>query len=223
MAAATDTGQAPSVALSRMYNTGAWSDLTIVTATKTFAVHKSVVFASNATFFRAAIARVSGQMIIHMDEPEAVVDAILRHFYELPIEWLEKSPTGPVLADGLLSRGTDCAHLIVAAEKFDIGKLGTLALRRFQICLLSNNLKPKQVVDLGCLWMNLTKDRGSVLYNRGCEIVAVATHQKLAGIVVDALAWKKLYANEAYTRLVMSKAESMVREATKKRPAPDEA
>lgn len=113
-----------------MYNTGAWSDLTIVTATKTFAVHKSAVFASNATFFGAAIARAGGQMIIHMDETEAVVDAILRHFYELPIEWLEKSPTGPVLADGLLSRGTDCAHLIVAAEKVRGGLQGVLSERQ---------------------------------------------------------------------------------------------
>ncbi|CZT14599.1 uncharacterized protein RCC_00574 [Ramularia collo-cygni] len=76
--------------LRRMYETEEWADLTIKTATKDFKVHKSIVCPA-CPFFHAACTnefKESHTGIIHLEDSASVVDAILRHLYELPIEWL---------------------------------------------------------------------------------------------------------------------------------------
>jgi hypothetical protein len=79
---------------SRMYETGEWSDLTIRTATKSFKVHKSIVCPA-CPFFHAACTngfKESQTGVIDLKESETVVDAMLRHIYELPIDWLRYAP-----------------------------------------------------------------------------------------------------------------------------------
>ncbi|SMR56570.1 unnamed protein product [Zymoseptoria tritici ST99CH_3D1] len=226
MAATTDSDQARIGALSYMYETGSWADLSIVTATKTFRVHKCVVFPQNEVFYSAACAKgIIGlkNSTFRVDENEVVVDALLRHLYELPIAWLEQPPSGLGMSDQLLRRGTDCVRLMVAAGKYDLEELGDSAMRMFQSCMSSPSGSAVHMIDLGCLFMDLTKDLTHLsLYKEGREFVATATHHNLAEIATCTLVWKKLYANEEFMRQVMFKAASIGREATKKRSAPDE-
>lgn len=77
-----------------MYMTGEWSDLTIKSREgDAFNVHKSVVCAASP-FFHAACKSKSGvrkthSNVIELPEDRHTVDAILRHFYSLPIFWIE--------------------------------------------------------------------------------------------------------------------------------------
>ncbi|KJX99059.1 hypothetical protein TI39_contig375g00004 [Zymoseptoria brevis] len=211
-----------------MYETGVWSDLSIITATETFRVHRAVVFPANAKLRRDA--RIpNSKASVEMEEREVVVDAMLRHFYELPILWLHNVPhsasltPGVGLSDALLSRCTDCVHLMFAAAKYDIERLGVSALRMFQLCMSSHFIKSGHMIDLGCLFMDLAKDRVSLdLYKEGIDVVVNATHRKLAGIVNDAFAWESSTPTR-HTRDWSCPRQSRWDEATKKRPAPDEA
>ncbi|SMR54807.1 unnamed protein product [Zymoseptoria tritici ST99CH_1E4] len=138
MAAATDTGQASDVScLQDMYEHGEWSDLSIVTATKTFKVHRSVVCPKNAALRNACHQdfRQSRPSTVHWEETAEVVDAMLRHHYGLPIAWLEEPyqfSVGPGRQHRIRSRGEDAAELIVAARKYEIERLGLMALRTFE-------------------------------------------------------------------------------------------
>ncbi|KXT18416.1 hypothetical protein AC579_8160 [Pseudocercospora musae] len=81
-------------ALQRMYAEKQWCDLSIRTATRTFEVHKAVVCAV-CPFMKAACTRgfkEAQSNEIQLPESEAVVEAILQHFYQVPVDLLEPLP-----------------------------------------------------------------------------------------------------------------------------------
>ncbi|EME80930.1 uncharacterized protein MYCFIDRAFT_197797 [Pseudocercospora fijiensis CIRAD86] len=77
-----------------MYRSEQWSDLSIETPTRTFRVHKAVVCELNP-FMKAACTRgfVESNRI-QLPEDEAVVEAILQHFYEVPVYWRQQTSAG---------------------------------------------------------------------------------------------------------------------------------
>ncbi|KAF7185616.1 hypothetical protein HII31_13113, partial [Pseudocercospora fuligena] len=114
-------------ALQRMYESGEWSDLSIKIkdSSKTFTVHKAVLCPA-WEYARAACTRgfVETQTsVIELPEDEHVVAAILRHYYELPLELPETD------MEAFLIR------LRVAIDKYGVGGLIKEIEEEFQICL----------------------------------------------------------------------------------------
>ncbi|KAF2213389.1 hypothetical protein CERZMDRAFT_96231 [Cercospora zeae-maydis SCOH1-5] len=112
--------------LSRMYETGDWSDLTVEAIDgKVFKVHKSVVCPASPYFNTAC---TSGFLETHtnrvsLPESAKIVDAILRHFYETPAPWTEKVFYGKTSALPTTSEGNDLMELRVAIDKYGIASL----------------------------------------------------------------------------------------------------
>jgi hypothetical protein len=104
-----------------MYETGEWSDLNIVTATKIFKVHKSVVCSKSRFFYDACTHGSQGLKTntIQLEESEIVVDALLRQLYELPVAWLHERrfTANRETAEWVYCRALDAVHLMVAVEK----------------------------------------------------------------------------------------------------------
>lgn len=80
-----------------MYETGEWADLTIeAQGGKLFKVHKTIVCPALPFFHAACTAgfRETHTNHIKLLETNAVVDAILRHFYGVPAAWTEEATYG---------------------------------------------------------------------------------------------------------------------------------
>jgi hypothetical protein len=106
--------------------------LTIETATKSFKVHKNIVCPA-CPFFYAACAKgfkESQTGVIQLEESEVVVDAILRHLYELPIDWLRYNPEllRSATASGKIAVSKEHASMVIVPSSSAIDGLSEKAI-----------------------------------------------------------------------------------------------
>ncbi|KJX99064.1 hypothetical protein TI39_contig375g00005 [Zymoseptoria brevis] len=192
-------------ALKHMFDTGEWSDLEVITASKTFKVHKSVVCQS--LFFHAACTdrgfREAASGKIDLEESEDVVNAILCHLYEQPIVWL-KQRYDYKTAEMIFPRGRDAVDLIVAADnlpQYDISGLAKEAYDKFISCIFCTDISPKHHIALGELF--LAQVDAEPFRTDGRLAIAKSTNEIMKLIIKDRSLWNKLYANEAYVKLLL--------------------
>ncbi|SMQ52116.1 unnamed protein product [Zymoseptoria tritici ST99CH_3D7] len=204
-------------ALKHMFDTGEWSDLEIITASKTFKVHKSVVCQS--PFFRAACTgrgvREAASGKIELEESEDVVNAILCRLYEQPIVWL-KQRYDYKTAEMIFPRGRDAIDLIVAADSYDIEGLAKEAYDKFISCIFCTDIAPKHHIALGELF--LAEVDAEPFRTDGRLAIAKSTNEIMRLIIKDRSLWNKLYANEAYVKLLLGYTPGAEQARAAKRP-----
>ncbi|KXT02097.1 hypothetical protein AC578_6701 [Pseudocercospora eumusae] len=176
-------------ALKRMYESGEWSDLTITVkdSSKTFAVHKTVLCPA-WEFARAACTRgfvESKTSSIELPESEAVVDAILRYYYELPF----KIPSAPTL-DTLVK-------LRVAIDKY-----GTEGLVREVEQTFKQYMEGEDYPVLINTGLLVFAEAGECM-GKMQQAIAEATGSKMSEIVRDVEIWSKMQESPEFLRTTL--------------------
>lgn len=138
-----------------MYTEGEWSDLKIVTSTRTFDVHKVVVCAASP-FLKAACQndwQEAKTGIISLPENETVIDGVLRYCYGYTSA-IDYDPKPPFFADII-----NILEILIAADKvnrircLDFGRI-PLTLRQYQLLELKERTAHEVVGEIeGLKWL----------------------------------------------------------------------
>ncbi|KAF7185752.1 hypothetical protein HII31_12854 [Pseudocercospora fuligena] len=107
--------------MTSMYEKAQWTDLKIITSTKTFNVHKSVVCATSDYFATACqLAQKAGKITtIKVPEDEIVIDAILQHCYGISEALYHDCQCETITETCELKR----MEILVAADKYQLPAL----------------------------------------------------------------------------------------------------
>ncbi|KAF7185626.1 hypothetical protein HII31_13123 [Pseudocercospora fuligena] len=205
---AQDSDATKDGALQRMYGSEEWADLSIETPTKTFRVHKAVVCEMNP-FMKAACTRgfvESHANLIKLPEDEAVIEAILQHFYEVPITLFMSATITMSAEQGVLrDRAMRLIDLKVAIDKYDVGKKFGYQVDFAFAVALETDLKPNELVEIGAYAWNHEKSlMGSMQSN-----TAYFISDRLRTITKDNDAWMLLCQNPKMLRAALETTHTM--------------
>ncbi|CAK1366729.1 hypothetical protein CB0940_10113 [Cercospora beticola] len=187
--------------LRRMYESGEWSDLTIEAANgRLFKVHKSVVCLASPYFNAACTAgfRETHTNRVKLPEGGKVVDAILRHFYEIPAPWTLPAPNGQPGTTLPASEGYNLIELRIAIDKYGIPSLVASVEGAFGV--LVQSLQRRYAADaLVTIGRRLFEEDGDFLDKMRQQVVAF-TAMIIPKIFQSNYSFQTLHGNATYLR-----------------------
>ncbi|KAF2487091.1 hypothetical protein BDY17DRAFT_319658 [Neohortaea acidophila] len=183
----SDTYEGTDRWLPRLLETGEWSDCKIITATKTFNVHRCIV-GSKSTVFKAAFdggfrEAETGEM--RVEESERVIQELLELMY-----CVDPSVGPPIVLDGTdASFASEAEHridIIVAADKYNVA----LRVDQFNPCSTISNIKEPEIYMP--LWSRVYSNDASNFRRLRASVVDWISG-KTSEIMQSEVAWRTLH------------------------------
>ncbi|KAL9531139.1 Speckle-type POZ protein-like [Sphaerulina musiva] len=175
-----------------MWETGDWSDLTIIAGGRHFKVHKSVV-CHGSPVIKAACSHDWEEArtgIINLPESASVIEELLATMYEISSPYMERDP-------GIMDAHENLSFRI-AADKYHIERLLVSTEYDFTLAISDGGWSDNTM---------LLIDLGIQIYDFGCSAVAPqeiliallwATTLNLKYVLLEQAAWNKLVACTLY-------------------------
>ncbi|KAK4545145.1 hypothetical protein LTR36_003696 [Oleoguttula mirabilis] len=192
--------------LARLYRTGGFADISIGTETKTFQVHKSIV-CTQSSFFAAALTGKSQEAEarhIDVEEPEAIIDNLLHHMYELEVPLLGtelliriQRTVWEIPMESMEGRVRALLQLQAAADKYGVVGLTELCSAAIMPWLFPWP-RSATLTKLGVL---LWSDNRPINHAARDKVVDLTARN--AAVVRDDEAWTTLHSNSQYCKEVL--------------------